>query len=79
MAMVEATAATANERAGEHPLLGYFPAAAEGYFPAIDGAVAVLPAPPGNARSLRAFLAAGFIPIGADVLLRPARAGKAPA
>jgi hypothetical protein len=28
---------------------------------------------PGNARSLRAFLAAGFTPIGAEVLLRPDR------
>ncbi|MEV8517336.1 hypothetical protein [Dactylosporangium sp. NPDC051484] len=28
---------------------------------------------PGNARSLRAFLAAGFTPIGAEVLLQPSR------
>ncbi|MCW6009256.1 hypothetical protein K1W54_32640 [Micromonospora sp. CPCC 205371] len=28
---------------------------------------------PGNARSLRAFLAVGFAPIGSEVLLRPAR------
>ena len=28
---------------------------------------------PGNARSLRAFLAAGFTPVGSEVLLRPAR------
>ncbi|MER5184189.1 hypothetical protein ABT009_38650 [Streptomyces sp. NPDC002896] len=28
---------------------------------------------PGNARSLRAFLACGFTPIGSEVLLRPAR------
>ncbi|WP_236718035.1 hypothetical protein [Actinoplanes sp. TFC3] len=28
---------------------------------------------PGNARSLRAFLAAGFIPIGSEVIVRPAR------
>jgi hypothetical protein len=28
---------------------------------------------PGNARSLRAFLAAGFTPIGAEVILRPER------
>ncbi|MFJ1757828.1 hypothetical protein [Kitasatospora sp. NPDC088134] len=28
---------------------------------------------PGNARSLRAFLAAGFTPIGSEALLRPAR------
>ncbi|MCX5263068.1 hypothetical protein [Streptomyces sp. NBC_00199] len=29
---------------------------------------------PGNARSLRAFLAAGFTPVGAEVLVRPDRA-----
>jgi hypothetical protein len=29
---------------------------------------------PGNARSLRAFLASGFMPIGSEVLLRPKRA-----
>lgn len=29
---------------------------------------------PGNARSLRAFLACGFVPIGSEVLMRPARA-----
>ncbi|RIQ11374.1 hypothetical protein DY240_28965 [Jiangella rhizosphaerae] len=29
---------------------------------------------PGNARSLRAFLACGFTPVGSEVLLRPARA-----
>ncbi|WP_262505693.1 hypothetical protein [Streptomyces sp. TRM68367] len=28
---------------------------------------------PGNARSLRAFLACGFTPIGSEVLLRPER------
>ncbi|QMU75669.1 hypothetical protein GXW83_07885 [Streptacidiphilus sp. PB12-B1b] len=28
---------------------------------------------PGNARSLRAFLAAGFVPVGSETLLRPAR------
>ncbi|MFG2571756.1 hypothetical protein [Streptomyces sp. NPDC048481] len=28
---------------------------------------------PGNARSLRAFLAAGFVPVGSEVLLRPER------
>lgn len=28
---------------------------------------------PGNARSLRAFLAAGFVPVGAEVLVRPGR------
>ncbi|HEV7625968.1 MAG TPA: hypothetical protein VGO89_05685, partial [Streptomyces sp.] len=28
---------------------------------------------PGNARSLRAFLAAGFTPIGSEVVLRPGR------
>lgn len=26
---------------------------------------------PGNARSLRAFLAAGFVPVGSEVLLSP--------
>lgn len=30
---------------------------------------------PGNARSLRAFLACGFTPVGSEVLLRPARGG----
>ena len=30
---------------------------------------------PGNARSLRAFLAAGFVPVGSETLLRPARDG----
>jgi pimeloyl-ACP methyl ester carboxylesterase len=30
---------------------------------------------PGNARSLRAFLAAGFAPVGSESLFRPARAG----
>ena len=29
---------------------------------------------PGNARSLRAFLAAGFVPIGSEVVIRPATA-----
>ena len=29
---------------------------------------------PGNARSLRSFLAAGFTPLGSEVLIRPARA-----
>ncbi|SHN75892.1 GNAT family N-acetyltransferase [Cryptosporangium aurantiacum] len=29
---------------------------------------------PGNARSLRAFLAAGFVPVGSEVLIRPGRA-----
>jgi L-amino acid N-acyltransferase YncA len=28
---------------------------------------------PGNARSLRAFLAVGFVPIGSEVLIRPDR------
>lgn len=28
---------------------------------------------PGNARSLRTFLATGFVPIGSEVILRPAR------
>lgn len=28
---------------------------------------------PGNARSLRAFLAAGFVPLGSESLIRPAR------
>jgi hypothetical protein len=28
---------------------------------------------PGNAASLRAFLAAGFVPVGAEVLLQPQR------
>ena len=28
---------------------------------------------PGNARSLRAFLACGFTPLGSEVLIRPAR------
>lgn len=28
---------------------------------------------PGNARSLRAFLAAGFVPVGSEVLVRPGR------
>jgi hypothetical protein len=31
---------------------------------------------PGNARSLRAFLAAGFRPIGSEVILRPARTAR---
>ena len=30
---------------------------------------------PGNARSLRAFLAAGFEPLGSEVVLRPVRSG----
>ena len=30
---------------------------------------------PGNARSLRAFLAAGFVPIGSESLIRPAQRG----
>jgi hypothetical protein len=29
---------------------------------------------PGNAQSLRAFLACGFVPIGSEVLIRPAPA-----
>lgn len=37
------------------------------------GAPAFAAVPPGNARSLRAFLATGFTPIGAEVLLRPQR------
>jgi GNAT superfamily N-acetyltransferase len=28
---------------------------------------------PGNARSLRAFLAVGFVPIGSEVIIRPCR------
>jgi hypothetical protein len=55
MPMVEAVAAAAYERAGEHPLLGYFLAAAEGYFPAVDGAVTVLPALPGGLECSVAF------------------------
>ena len=47
----------------------------------IAGGLAALPAgtpvfaqvSPGNAASLRAFLAAGFVPIGSEVLLAPAR------
>jgi hypothetical protein len=47
----------------------------------ISEALAVLPAgeivfaqvAPGNAASLRAFLACGFVPIGAETLLRPAK------
>jgi hypothetical protein len=31
---------------------------------------------PGNARSLRAFLACGFAPVGSEVLLRPARGDR---
>ncbi|MFI9787704.1 hypothetical protein ACIHEI_29985 [Kitasatospora sp. NPDC051984] len=31
---------------------------------------------PGNARSLRAFLACGFTPVGSEVLLRPRRPGR---
>lgn len=34
---------------------------------------------PGNARSLRAFLAAGFRPIGSEAILRPAPSAQAPA
>jgi hypothetical protein len=35
--------------------------------------------PPGNARSLRSFLACGFIPLGCEVLIRPAdRPGVSP-
>lgn len=33
---------------------------------------------PGNARSLRAFLATGFTPLGSEVLLRPARSVPTP-
>src|SRR5262249_22128782 len=33
---------------------------------------------PGNARSLRAFLACGFAPLGSEVLIRPARAAGRP-
>lgn len=32
---------------------------------------------PGNARSLRAFLAAGFVPVGSEVLIRVQRSGRA--
>jgi hypothetical protein len=32
---------------------------------------------PGNAASLRAFLAAGFVPIGSEVLIQPGAAGAA--
>jgi hypothetical protein len=28
---------------------------------------------PGNARSLRAFLAAGFVPLGSETIIRPQR------
>jgi hypothetical protein len=28
---------------------------------------------PGNARSLRAFLAAGFVPLGSEALIEPGR------
>ncbi|WP_037605018.1 hypothetical protein [Streptacidiphilus rugosus] len=31
---------------------------------------------PGNARSLRSFLAVGFVPIGSEVVIRPAGAGR---
>jgi pimeloyl-ACP methyl ester carboxylesterase len=39
-----------------------------------DGEPVFAAVSPGNARSLRAFLATGFTPIGAEVLLRPDRA-----
>jgi hypothetical protein len=39
-----------------------------------DGEPVFAAVSPGNARSLRAFLAAGFTPIGSEVLLRPERA-----
>lgn len=39
-----------------------------------DGEPVFAAVSPGNARSLRAFLAVGFVPIGAEVLLRPERA-----
>ncbi|SCK10000.1 hypothetical protein [Streptomyces sp. WMMB 322] len=32
---------------------------------------------PGNARSLRAFLAAGFTPVGSESVIRPSRTGRA--
>ncbi|WP_129669515.1 hypothetical protein [Phytoactinopolyspora endophytica] len=38
-----------------------------------DGEPAFAAVSPGNARSLRAFLAAGFTPIGSEVLIRPNR------
>ncbi|MGW5509185.1 hypothetical protein ACWEV9_15580 [Streptomyces albogriseolus] len=39
-----------------------------------EGAPVFAAVSPGNARSLRAFLACGFTPIGSEVLLRPERA-----
>jgi hypothetical protein len=38
-----------------------------------DGEPVFASVTPGNARSLRAFLAVGFVPIGSEVILRPAR------
>ncbi|MFF3392742.1 hypothetical protein ACFYW1_17665 [Streptomyces sp. NPDC002669] len=40
-----------------------------------DGEPVFAAVAPGNARSLRAFLACGFIPIGSEALLRPRRHG----
>ncbi|MFF8715065.1 hypothetical protein ACF07T_27020 [Streptomyces sp. NPDC015184] len=40
-----------------------------------DGEPVFAAVAPGNARSLRAFLACGFVPIGSEVLLRPERHG----
>ncbi|PSK96638.1 hypothetical protein CLV30_12518 [Haloactinopolyspora alba] len=45
--------------------------AALGHVPAGEPVFAAVS--PGNARSLRAFLAAGFVPVGSEVLLRPGR------
>ena len=44
-----------------------------------DGALVWAQVAPGNAASLRAFLRAGFEPIGAEMLLRPAEIGTVPA
>jgi hypothetical protein len=41
-----------------------------------DGEPVFAAVSPGNARSLRAFLTAGFTPIGAQVLLQPNRAAE---
>jgi hypothetical protein len=40
-----------------------------------EGAPVFAAVSPGNARSLRAFLACGFSPLGSEVLIRPATAG----
>lgn len=41
-----------------------------------DGEPVFAAVSPGNARSLRAFLSAGFTPIGSEVLVRPGRSGS---